>query len=349
MTREEFKTELECNLPDNRKKIWIWGTGHTTELYIQGLKRLKSMTICGFCDNNSEKWGGKKSEWIIVEPETLYKQENILVLISSWQKNVCDIIKQQLDKHSIESMPIDEFIFKKYRYQVLECYDSLCDQESKDVFAHIVTQRMRVQMPNENYISKNQYFLLCPRQRYEKSVFVDCGAYTGDTIETFIWNIPSFEKIYGFEPDTTNFGALKKRCDRLKKELNIDADKIELHNVAVGAEKGMLGFTATASISSVISQDQCGTEVIQVVTLDDILQEKYTFLKADVESFEYDMLVGAENSIKKWKPNLAICIYHNAVDVFSILLLLREMVPEYKFAVRHHSITFDETVLYAWT
>lgn len=73
-----------------------------------------------------------------------------------------------------------------------------------------------------------------------------------------------------------------------------------------------------------------------------------SFLKADIESYEYQMLLGAEKGIKKFRPLLAVCIYHNAVDFYSVILLIKKMVPEYHFAVRHHSENLDETVLYAW-
>lgn len=349
MTREEFEMKLSCDVPDNEKNIWIWGTGHTTELYIQGLKRLDDLKIAGFCDNNLEKWGSKIADWIVISPEELYLQNNIFVVISSWQKEVCDAVKNQLDVYGINSMAIDEYLLKKYRNKVLECYDSLYDQESRDTYAHIILQRMYVEMPAEEFITGNQYFALRPFKRYGKTVFVDCGAYTGDTIEKFMWNIPAFEKIYGFEPDPSNFTALKKRCERLEQEWNIQKNEIDLYNVAVGAKNGFANFASFGSMSSAISEDKYGEEVVKVIALDDIIHEKYSFLKADIEGFEYDMLIGAKNGIEMWKPSCALCIYHNAVDMFSILLLLKKMVPGYRFAVRHHSITFDETILYAWT
>jgi hypothetical protein len=89
-------------------------------------------------------------------------------------------------------------------------------------------------------------------------------------------------------------------------------------------------------------------EKLQMVSLDEYLTEPYSFLKADIESFEYRMLLGAEKGIKKYKPLLTICLYHNAVDFYSIPLLVKSMVPEYKMAVRHHSDELQGTVLYAW-
>ncbi|MBQ6342965.1 MAG: FkbM family methyltransferase [Anaerolineaceae bacterium] len=76
--------------------------------------------------------------------------------------------------------------------------------------------------------------------------------------------------------------------------------------------------------------------------------DKVTYIKADIESFEYKMLKGAEKTIKNNKPRLAICIYHNAVDMYSILLLIHRINPDYRFSVRHHSFTLSETVLYAY-
>ena len=60
------------------------------------------------------------------------------------------------------------------------------------------------------------------------------------------------------------------------------------------------------------------------------------------------MLLGAKKSIKKYRPKLAICIYHNAVDFYEIPILIKEILPDYHLSIRHHSPTLCETVLYAW-
>lgn len=77
-------------------------------------------------------------------------------------------------------------------------------------------------------------------------------------------------------------------------------------------------------------------------------QEKATYIKADIESFEYDMLCGAKETIQRYRPRLAICIYHSAADMYKIPLLIKEYCPDYKFSIRHHSTTLSETVLYAY-
>ena len=71
------------------------------------------------------------------------------------------------------------------------------------------------------------------------------------------------------------------------------------------------------------------------------------FIKMDIEGFELDALQGGEQTIKRDKPLLAICVYHRAGDVLAIMDYLHEIVPEYRFWLRHYTATPLETVLYA--
>ncbi len=67
----------------------------------------------------------------------------------------------------------------------------------------------------------------------------------------------------------------------------------------------------------------------------------------DIEGAEFDALKGAEKTIKKYKPKLAICVYHNPLDIVNIPLYIKELVPEYKIFLRHYSESSSETVCYA--
>lgn len=67
----------------------------------------------------------------------------------------------------------------------------------------------------------------------------------------------------------------------------------------------------------------------------------------DIEGFEMKALNGAINTIKKYKPTLAICIYHKYTDFIDIPEFILNLNLGYKLYVRHHSNNFTETVLYA--
>ena len=71
------------------------------------------------------------------------------------------------------------------------------------------------------------------------------------------------------------------------------------------------------------------------------------FIKLDIEGAELDALHGAERTIIRDKPFLALSVYHRNGDVLALMTFLHEIVPEYKFWLRHYGPLHYETVLYA--
>jgi hypothetical protein len=67
----------------------------------------------------------------------------------------------------------------------------------------------------------------------------------------------------------------------------------------------------------------------------------------DIEGSELEALKGAKGILTKYKPKLAICLYHKTNDFVEIPLFLKEIVPDYKLHVRHHACGYLDTVLYA--
>lgn len=76
--------------------------------------------------------------------------------------------------------------------------------------------------------------------------------------------------------------------------------------------------------------------------------EEVSFIKMDVEGSEYKAIMGSETTIKKYKPRLAISVYHADEDFIKIPALLLMLNPDYQFAYRHYTTSMEETVLYAW-
>ena len=93
--------------------------------------------------------------------------------------------------------------------------------------------------------------------------------------------------------------------------------------------------------------DEYGADEIKVVTIDGIVKEKVTFIKMDIEGSELKALHGAEKTIMRDKPKLAISIYHKLEDILDIPAYIHHLVPEYKFYIRHYSLNAAETILYA--
>lgn len=352
MDRQALLSRLEENVPDiTGKEVWIWGIGNTARLYQEALKRIDLFEVCGYCDNNSEYWGKSLYGKQVVSPDELKRRSNILVLICSPQKGVIQSVGQQLNKMEIEHYSIAEAIFKLYRKEVISCYDLFEDQFSKDTYAHIVCCYLANEMPESYYVSPDEYFWLKEFKALRNETYIDCGAFTGDTIEKYIWAKNGyFKRIIAFEPDKQNYEAMRCRTDRLKKEWNLAEDSIKLFCCGVGSEKRMESFLANGTIGSICVSEGVNetSENIDIISLDEFIDEPYDFIKVDIEGYEYNMLLGAQESIRKNKPIIAICIYHNTVDMFSLMLYIHKLVPEYKFSVRHHSAIWEDTVLYAY-
>jgi len=75
---------------------------------------------------------------------------------------------------------------------------------------------------------------------------------------------------------------------------------------------------------------------------------KATIIKMDVEGAELEALKGAYNTIKNYKPRLAICVYHKPSDIIDIPGFILQINDGYKLYLRHHRADIaDDTVLYA--
>lgn len=104
-------------------------------------------------------------------------------------------------------------------------------------------------------------------------------------------------------------------------------------------------------ISSSLYDDNGGVEV-KVITLDKLFYEKgekITYLKIDLEGYDFDALLGAENLIKKYKPKIAVTIYHKLQHAEQITSYLKSLVPEYKILTKGiYQETGSHVMLHAW-
>lgn len=196
--------------------------------------------------------------------------------------------------------------------------------------------------PWKKIYTSNQYFL--DRYKYlNYGIFIDCGAFTGDTIDTLIDKIKytNFEKYIAYEMDEKNFSILKEHIKKYRYDIY---EKIKIHNFGVGDENRKLKYNSQGESSHFSFE---GTNETTMVKLDDEIDGKITFIKMDIEGSEMEALYGANRIIKKNKPVCAICIYHKINHLWEIPILLKEINYSYIIKIRHHSIRYYDTVCYA--
>lgn len=122
--------------------------------------------------------------------------------------------------------------------------------------------------------------------------------------------------------------------ESLHKTFEIFNAKTTIFNVAVGSEEGVVNFNED-SLDGQISRSNEVKNTIALKTIDSLIKDKkITYLKADIEGFEYDMLLGAKETITINKPKIAITTYHKQNNYKEIIALIKSYVPEYNYFIK---------------
>jgi FkbM family methyltransferase len=221
-------------------------------------------------------------------------------------------------------------------------YDSFADDYSRDSFVAYLMSKVAQDMKYLPPIfDKIQYFTSSVLKLGENESFIDCGAFTGDTIESFL-NATNgkYKHIWAAEPDSENYIKLSGYVESKKLK------RINLINKGIYSYAGKLPFAGTSDMLSMITEES--DNYIDVDTIDNITEGRpVTYIKMDVEGVELQALKGAEHTIRTYKPVLGISIYHKESDLTDIPAYIKSLVPEYKFYFRVHKKLAIDTILYA--
>jgi len=158
------------------------------------------------------------------------------------------------------------------------------------------------------------------------STIIDCGAFIGDTAYLFNQKLNP-KKIIAIEPNLANYNQLLKTI-ALKKMGNV----IPVQK-GVGEKQGnfYMEFSGASAYLSYRETEQ----KIEVDSIDNLIKElrikDIGLIKMDIEGSELPAIRGAQETIRKFKPALIICLYHRGQDFFEIPRLIKELVPQYKF------------------
>jgi FkbM family methyltransferase len=174
-------------------------------------------------------------------------------------------------------------------------------------------------------------------------LFVDCGAFDGDTLQQFLAaSNGAFEKYIAFEPDPANFSRLGEAVAGLPERVRA---RIELKRAAISNEDGTVRFSSGAGPSSHVGE---GDLEVEAVALDRYLgPRRPTFIKMDIEGAEPEALAGAARHIRDEAPILAISCYHRHDHLWSIPLLISSMNGQHALYLRPHDLEGWDLVCYA--
>lgn len=236
----------------------------------------------------------------------------------------------------------------------------LADEKSRESWkAAMRFKAWRKPIPKKLYSTHDQYFVKGIIAVDEGEIFVDGGAYVGDTSQQ-LYDIArkkgiKIGKVIMFEPNPANVRVIRRNFKNENVEIIekglYDAEtelKFELADKKKG-ENARVAEGSTEDLSTIFSSlENKEYAVLPVTTLDSHEEcRNATFIKMCVEGSEMKAILGAKETILRNRPKLAICIYHNDENMVRIIEYIHSLVPEYKIYVRHHTFSWTQTVMYA--
>jgi len=356
--REGVLSRLGELRPTADSTFILFGCGELGRATLSFLRNA-GMSVLAFCDNNPKRWGSRVDGVPVISPtEGAERCGGSTLLVMTVFTNAP--MRKQLESMGVKALSFAELAwcypdsFLPYQSvelpdkiiqnstQVLEGLDLWADEVSRREYLGQIAWRMSldpsVQPPHlsatETYFP-DDLFQLGPDE-----VFVDCGAFDGDSIRPFLVRTGgSFKQIIAIEPDASNF----KHLENALRDLN--SDKVKLIQQAVGDHRNKIRFAAMGTVASSIGE---GGSEVDCVILDELLDGAIpSLIKMDIEGAEPAALRGGAGAIAKHYPVLIICLYHAQEHLWEIPFYLRQIAPEYHLFLRRYSDENWEQVCYA--
>jgi FkbM family methyltransferase len=255
-------------------------------------------------------------------------------------------------KHKRELALVKSLLADKLSVKVLECamnYNRTRKdkyQEEGKMYAEYYTRTYTFPNGKTMDYCASKYFPKGLVQLLDNEVFIDGGGYIGDTAVSFMEQTKGkFRKIHVFEAVKEFFDLLQQSLD----VINVDSNRMVAHNLGLYSSEKEVYFNNDGESSRI---DSKGKTSVKLVALDKYFSEEeraeITYIKLDIEGAEQEALKGMKDTITKYKPKLAVCLYHLPDDIWKIPLYLNQLNPDYHLYIRPHVTGLEGmTVCYA--
>lgn len=186
----------------------------------------------------------------------------------------------------------------------------------------------------ECFYEDDSHFYEVPETRVAPNdVVLDCGAAEG------IFSLRVLERaqyIIAFEP-------LPLFIESMQKTFAQYASKVFIQPYALSDVEGNAFLSGTSLYGTVVKDTVEDNIPIQITTIDKWSEQsglRVDFIKGDLESFEYKMLRGGAETIRRDKPKIALTVYHPGNNWRQIYEFLCSLVPEYSYRLK--GISYNE-------
>jgi len=326
------------------KPIIIYGMGNGADKILSVMER-RGLKPAAFMASDEFVRGHSFRGFEVKKLEDIEKEFGAFLILIAFGTNRPDVMEKIYalsEKYEVYAPDVPVYgdlsnIFDE-RYvalninKIVEVRELLADEQSKEVFDKLLDCKISGKLAplRETISPREDAMSLLGLKSDGSEVFLDFGAYDGDTADEFAeLTGGNFKKIYAFEPDYRSFMKLRRR------HYLLEPYKLEAINAAAWDKDGEESFTQAGGRQSAFGKGK-KVQTLKADTFCDAKKIKPTLLKFDVEGCEAGALSGAAGILKRHKPRLIISLYHRTEDLLELPLLVKKLNPNYKIYLRRH-------------
>lgn len=184
----------------------------------------------------------------------------------------------------------------------------------------------------------------------KEDIVIDAGGGWGDTALYFASKTGNFGKVFSFE-------FLERNVKIFNENLNLNPNLkeiIEIINNPIWKDSNREINYYEDGVSGVVffnnNKKKKLSQKLITISIDDFVKEKnltkIDFIKMDIEGAEVAALLGAKETLIKYRPKIAISVYHDIDHYYKIPYYINSLNLNYKFYLDHFSINRAETILF---
>ena len=324
-------------LKNTTEPIIMYGTGNGADKVLDIFSE-KGISIDGVTASNSFV-RSRSFRGFQVMPlsyfEEKYESFTVIIAFGTSIPEVMDNIYHIAEKHTVlvpavpvvDSVIFDDAFLNEHDAQINTAYNLMADDFSKKIFSGYINFLYSGELDALRKITTPEseaFTSILKLNNHE--VYIDIGAYRGDTVDTFLkYSGDAYKNIICAEPDTKSYNKLLLHCEGL--------NNFKAYNKAVADIDGEVGFNNAHGRQSAIG----GSKQTPCATLSTLCRGTIpTYIKIDSEGCENEIIGAGSEILKSHKPKLNIAAYHKFADIFTLPLLINEINPDYKIHLRHH-------------
>ena len=281
------------------------------------------------------------------EVKEKYKKFIVLLAFGSSLPDVMEKFYAIADEHELYApdVPVcggelfDAAFYLENREKFDEVRALLADEKSREVYDDLISYKLSGDISHLRHADTEKDEALREILSGGYTAYADLGAYNGDTVREALAYYPTVTKITAFEPSAKTYAKLTAYTDTL--------DGIEIHALPLCAwdKKETVILTDGAGRNTTIGGTSVGktkngakvrTSECDALDNQNGYEGESLLIKYDVEGAEDEAIRGSLRTILANDTEMIVSLYHKSRDLFSLPLMIHEVLPNHKLYLRKH-------------